>query len=276
MRISVIVPSKGCVYLKYLLFGLREQSVRPNEVILVLKECDVKSVEELCRMYSLSCVIIEQKKGYFTHALNIGKKEASGDILIFTDNDVIPLKKWVQKYITLHRKYQKIAGICSRDIYLDLKNKKLLPTPDDKPTVRLYRWLARTWLEPPYPLFKKYRLGVYLTRKLDIAHGPHIPGKTCYSLPLRGVNMSFKQEYVYDVWFPEHPGLKRALGNEQFFGIQLVLKGFDTMYTPYNPVLHITREESLSRTAVREEVGLEFKVMRSLYRDLLNTYGYSL
>ena len=269
MKISVIVPSKGCYYLRYLMSGLQGQSVKPNEVILVIKNCDLKSVEGLCNTSNIPCTIIDQREGHITHALNIGKKEARGDIVVFTDEDAIPLKKWIERYVKLHSAYSGIAGISSRDIYVDLGRLKLLLTPDDKPIVKLYRWFMRTWLEPPHPLLRRYRLGVYLTRNLNIAHGPFIPGRTCYSLPFRGVNMSFKSNYIYDVWFPEHNMLIRALGYEQYFGLQLVLKGLDTVYVPNNPVLHIARGESLSRTKINYRVKLEVRIMRSLYRSLL-------
>jgi glycosyltransferase involved in cell wall biosynthesis len=273
MRISIVIPSKGCKYIKHLFTGLRGQTINSFEVILVIKDCILKAVEKLCQEYSLRCVVIEQKEGYFTHALNLGKKEAKGDIAIFADDDVIPPRKWVERYIKLHTIYKHVAGVCSRDIYMDLKSVKLLHTPDDKPEVKLYRFFIRSWLEQPLPLLRKYRLGVYITKKLNIAHGYGIPNKTCYSLPLRGANMSFKTNYIYDVWFPEHKLLKRAPGNEQYFALQLVLKGFDTIYIPNNPVLHIARGESLSRTRYREELKKEFEIMKGLYRELLQKYG---
>jgi len=274
MNVSVIVPSKSCVYLKYLLLGLRGQSVKPSEVILVIKDCSIKAVEGLCNTFNMPCVIVEQRGGYVTRALNIGKKEARGDILLFVDDDAIPLRKWIERYVKLHGAYSGIAGISSRDIYVDLGRLKLSPTPDDKPIVKLYRWFIRTWLEPPHPVLRKYRLGVYLTKNLNIAHGPFIPGRTCYSLPFRGVNMSFKASYVYDAWFPEHKLLIRALGYEQYFGLQLVLKGLDTMYVPNNPVLHIARDESLSRT--RDKMAsVEYDLMKVLIRNLLGKHRFN-
>ena len=268
MRISVIVPSKGCTYLRYLFLGLREQSIRPSEVVLVLKECNVRHVEELCRAYGLPCMMIEQEEGYFTHALNMGKKEARGDILVFTDDDAIPPRKWLERWIRYHELYRVVAGMSSRDFYLDPSSFDVLLTPDDLFHVKLYRWLLRPWLERPHPLLEKYRLGVYITRSFSIAHGPYIPHKPCYSLLFKGVNMSFKAEYVRDVWFPEHPLLKSAPGNEQYFGLQLILKGFDTMYIPDNPVLHLVHE-SLSRNVNRAALRLETEIMRALLRSLL-------
>ena len=273
MKVSIIVPSKGCKYLKYLLRGLRGQSIKPYEVILVIKECDVKAIENLCRELDLLSIVIEQKQGCFTHALNIGKEEARGDIAIFTDDDVIPLRKWIERYVEMHVLYPDIAGISSRDIYVNLNELKLMPTPDDKSIVRLYRWSVRPWLEPPHPIMRRYRLGVYLTKKLNIAHGPFIPSRACYSLPFRGVNMSFKTSYIHDAWFPEHESLKRAPGNEQYFGLQLLLKGFDIIYAPNNPILHIVRSKSLSRTRSLHEIMWEFKVMRLFYENLLQKHG---
>jgi hypothetical protein len=81
--------------------------------------------------------------------------------------------------------------------------------------------------------------------------------------------MSFKASDVHDVWFPEHPLLKRAPGNEQHFALQILLKGLETIYVPSNPVLHIAREESLSRTRNKKELRLEVEVMKSLYKQLL-------
>jgi glycosyltransferase involved in cell wall biosynthesis len=273
IKASIVVPSKGCAYLRYLLKGLRGQSYPSFEVILILKDCDLRAVECLCQDYSLNCVILEQKEGNVTQALNMGKKEAEGDITIFTDDDAIPLQGWVERYIKLHHKFKNVAGISTRDIYIDLSGLQTLPIPDDKPEVRLYRLFIRSWLEQPHPLLKKYRLGVYLTKKLNIVHGFCIPNRICYSLAFRGVNMSFKTNYIYNMNFPEHKLLKRAIGFEQYFSLQLVLKEFDLVYVPNNPVLHIARSESLSRTRHKDELKRELEIMKGLYRELLLKHG---
>ncbi|MEM0241309.1 MAG: hypothetical protein QXP29_07600, partial [Candidatus Nezhaarchaeales archaeon] len=71
--------------------------------------------------------------------------------------------------------------------------------------------------------------------------------RACLSLPYRGVNMGFRGEVIDLIEFPEHPNMKRAPGNEQYVGLQLVLKGWRSIYVPVNPILHIFRRESLSR-----------------------------
>lgn len=66
----------------------------------------------------------------------------------------------------------------------------------------------------------------------SVALGLYTPEKTCLSLPYKGVNMSFKSESVYGIWFPQHSMHKRALSNEQYFGLQSFLKGYDMIYIP--------------------------------------------
>ncbi|MEM0241071.1 MAG: glycosyltransferase [Candidatus Nezhaarchaeales archaeon] len=270
MKVSVVVPSKGCEYLRFLLSSLRGQSMRPYEVILVVKECSVKLVELLCNLCSLPCMIVEQKRGFFTAALNIGRKVASGDIVLFTDDDSIAPKGWIERYVrTFTHAPQDVVCISSRDIYVKLNELKVLPTADDLPQTKLYRWLVRTWLNPPLEPLREYRFGVYIDKKLNVVYGPYLPGRACLSLPYRGVNMGFRSEVIDLIEFPEHPNMKRAPGNEQYVGLKLVLNGFKSVYTPSNPVLHIYRGESLSRTERRGEIATEITLMKSLYAKLL-------
>jgi GT2 family glycosyltransferase len=251
---------------------LSRQTQRPYEVIIVLKSTNAKYVEEICAKRALRCTIIEQTYGYFTRALNLCKREASGEIAIFTDDDAIALPSWIERYIKLHKIYgNNVACISSRDLYLNLGSIKIMPTPDDAYHVKLFRWFVRPWLERPHPLLKKYRFGVYLTKSLKVAHGPYIPDKPCYSLPFRGVNMSFKKEALNEVEFPEHPLLRRAPGNEQYVGLQLIMRGYESIYEPSNPILHIVHE-SLSRTT-DEEIMTELRLMESLYLKLINEYA---
>ncbi|MEM3104160.1 MAG: glycosyltransferase family A protein [Candidatus Bathyarchaeia archaeon] len=271
MRVSVVVPSKGCEYLKYLLFSLKEQIVRPCEVILVVKDCEVKAVEKLCNDYSLPCIIVEQRRGFFTTALNIGKRVTSGDIVLFTDDDAIAPRGWIKRYVKAFNTAPRDIGcISSRDIYIQLDRRKIVFAADDFPQTKLYRWFITTWFEPPLEVLKKYRLGVYISKRLIVVHGPYLPDKACLSLPYRGVNMGFRGEVADLIEFPEHPKLRRALGNEQYAGLKLVLSGFKSIYIPNNPILHIYREESLSRTkSCKEELIIEIALMKYLYTKLL-------
>lgn len=101
----------------------------------------------------MACDIIEQKIGHVTRALNVGKKEAKGDLIIFTDDDAVAFKKQIKNYVKLHRQYKDVAGICSRDLYLDMEKMKIYPTREDTLRLRLSKWFMRIWLYTPLDIF---------------------------------------------------------------------------------------------------------------------------
>ena len=268
-KVSIIVPSVNEHYLPYLISSLERQTRKPYELIIVAKGFDPKLAEGLCSGLDFKSIVIEQREGAFTQALNIGKSEAKGDLLIFADDDIIAPPEWVETYIMLHEFYgSRVACVSSRERYYDLLTATVKHSPDEKIRVRLYREVIRPWFGTPHRLLGMYKLGVYLTSNLNVAVGKNVPHKQCYSFPLRGANMSFKHDAISNLKFPEHPLLKKAPGNEQHLGLQLFLKGYQMIFSPENPVLHIMHE-SLSRHQKKTEIKHESEIMRSLYSNLL-------
>jgi len=268
-KVSIIVPTVNARYLNYLIDSLQRQESKPLELIVVVKGFDPRYVENLCSGIGFKSVVIEQRVGAFTNALNIGKSEAQGELLIFADDDIIAPSDWVGNYLKLHHLAgQDVACVSGREKYYDLQSRAIKHSPDEKTKVRIYRKLVRPWREKPYRSLELYKHGVYLTNNLDVAVGSAVPYTQCCSFPLRGANMCFKQDAISDLNFPEHPLLKRAPGNEQHLGLQLFLKGYKMIYSPQNPVLHIMHE-SLSRPHKKAEIKYEFGIMKSLYSELL-------
>lgn len=273
-----MVPSKGGEYLRYLLPALGRQTILPKEVVLVLKDCDASKVERLCNQCGLPSVIIEQRESHVTRAYEMGRKAASGDIAIFTDDDAIPPERWVENHLRLHGRYSSAACISSRDIILGSAEMRLkigasmiLPCKVRLPrALKVNRWI-RLIRSPPHPIMRRYQLGLYLSKELRMVWGPYLPEKACLSTPYKGVNMSFKREALDLMRLPEHPLVRRGFGFEQHIALQLILRGFDCVYSLDNPVLHLHRE-SLSRTSdprVWAEIQREYEVMRSMYADLI-------
>ncbi|MGC9107814.1 MAG: glycosyltransferase, partial [Infirmifilum sp.] len=115
-KISVIVPSTSLGRLGTLLRSFAYQSVKPHEVVIVVKSVEVDGVKKVCNALNLNCIVLEQRVGYFTHALNMGKDASTGDIVLFTDDDAIALPKWVERYVKLFEVYgSKVGCISSRD-----------------------------------------------------------------------------------------------------------------------------------------------------------------
>ena len=292
MLASVAIPTyKGAPFISYVLESLGNQSFKDFEVVIVIKPCGDKTediVRKTCDMLNLQYRILIQHEGYFTNALNMCLKNAKGDILLFTDDDAILPINWINEHISEHKRFPRAGAISGHIIYYDLDSGKFLRSDVERPLVRVYRRFLLPTLERPHSLFKDYRQGVYITNTFSVAAGPGIPYKKCLSLPVRGVNMSFKKEAAEDAQFPEHPLLKTAPWNEQYIGAQLVLNGYKSFFNPSLLVYHILRK-SLSRPEktfsrylsspkpsneyVRAD-DLERKVMRTLFRDLLENIKY--
>lgn len=279
-RVSIVIPSKGGEYLEHTLKSIAKQNLKPDEVVLVLKDiAATEKVEKIVSKYNLRFILEEQKGGFFTKALNIGKELASGDIIIFTDDDIIAPEDWTKKYVKLFKiNSNKIGSISSRDKYYELRTKKLIKTPDDLLYVKVYRRLIRPLLDPPLSILNRYRLGSYISKKFNFVIGKGIPNKECFSLPFRGVNMAFRRDCIEDIFFIEHPELKRGFRNEQHFGIQLILKGYESIYVPYNYVFHIVRE-SLSRVysskeknRLKEQLKKEEEIVRNEIKKILSVW----
>lgn len=270
--VSVIIPSKGGEYLEYTLRSLANQTIRPSEIILILKSCDISKIEIFCRELELNAIIKEQISGYFTAALNIGKSIANEDIIVFTDDDIIAPVLWIENYLKLFNKITKrIGSLSGRDIYYDMRSKKIKKSPDDLIRNNLFRKFVRPIIDPPHPVMIRYGFGSYISKKYNFVIGKDIPGSICYSLPFRGVNMAFRREAIENIWFFEHPELKRGFRNEHHFGLQMLLNGYDSLFIPSNPVYHIMRS-SLSRVRGKEEylqLMYEEEIIRRAVKILL-------
>lgn len=275
-RVSIIVPTyRGSKYIPYLLRSLLKQTYKEFEVVFVIKPSDdgtEELVSMMSRKFGLRCKILIQRNGHFTYGLNLGKKYANGDVLLYTDDDVILPKDWVMHHLKAHSKYKYAGAISGRVMYYNLGSsggaRCVQPSEDEEPLVRIYRRLLRPIVDRPHELFKEYRYGVYITKDFKVAHGYYIPYKFCFSLPYRGVNMSFKAEAIKNAHFPEYPLLKRAPFNEQYVGAQVALRGWKSFYMPHIVVYHISRE-SLSRPKNKKDLISETHLMMRLLKELL-------
>ena len=81
--------------------------------------------------------------------------------------------------------------------------------------------------------------------------------------------MAISKEALGLVDFPEHTGLVRGLGNEQYAGLQLILGGYQCIFNPSIGVFH-TVHPSLSRQVPVQEGEVEKMIMKSFYRRLLD------
>ena len=203
-------------------------------------------------------------------AVNTALRRLDGDVALFIDDDAVPPRPWVRRYVeVLEALGKEYAGASSRDV-LFRPGGTLARGPDDEPLVRLYRWLVALPFRRPLPMLREYRLGVYVDRRYSVAHGPCIPYSSCLSLPLRGVNMAFRREALEGAELPELPGWARGTGYEQYLGLLAVLRGYRYAYVPSNPVLHLAHG-GVSRRGTLRLRALEGVLTARLFRELVSS-----
>ena len=248
MRVSVVVPTYRRAWsLPYLLNGLVNQSVKPDEVIIVLKPSGDGSEDIIRRfMDKLNIRVIIQERGSFTDALDIGIKESNGDILLFIDDDAIPHKDWVKRYIELFNKLTDagaIGGLIYKAYFIN--NIKLTDEPlfSNEPTREVF-------YRKPLKELQDY------CRWLSISGFPG--AKVCTqpiikSVLLIGANMGLKSEAVRDLDLKKaYMGSRRGLHNEAFIAYYVIKKGYASYHVLNNDLSPITwhiesHKESLTR-----------------------------
>ncbi|MFH1456760.1 MAG: glycosyltransferase [Patescibacteria group bacterium] len=113
MTLSVIIPTYNrCEMLKRVLLSYEKQSFKDFEVIVVddgSSDCTKEMVENLAVNYSL-LYYFQQNNGPAS-ARNLGIKKSSGDIILFTGDDIFPAKEdFFQRHINKSDKNTAVLG----------------------------------------------------------------------------------------------------------------------------------------------------------------------
>jgi glycosyltransferase involved in cell wall biosynthesis len=101
--ISVIVPTHNRRKLLEKKLKALEAQQQPFEVIVIADGCTDDTAAFLQTYkptYDLSCLETPGKGVSF--ARNLGAKEAKGDVLLFSDDDVIPSSGWIEAHAKVH------------------------------------------------------------------------------------------------------------------------------------------------------------------------------
>ncbi len=121
LTLTVLVPSyRRPVSLLRCLEGLRSQTRLPDEIVVVLRDVDEESQQQLkqwvqhnqpvCRVE----MAIVTKPGQIV-AMNRGLEVAQGDVVCFTDDDCVPRKDWLES-LAAHYSQEDVGGVGGRDV----------------------------------------------------------------------------------------------------------------------------------------------------------------
>ncbi|CCC81963.1 glycosyltransferase family 2 protein [Thermoproteus tenax] len=226
MRTSVVVPTYRRAWaLPYLLEGLVNQILRPDEVIFVLKPSGDGS-EEIIERYrdKLNIKLIIQREGYAPAAYAAGIREASGDIVLFIDDDAVPHPEWTKRYIDLFRELKDagaIGGLTYKAFIADgtitLSDESLFS--QDVTTNAPYRRPLR-------------KLADYC-RWLSVSGFPGArlcaSGDVIKTVLISGNNMGFRRELIQDLDLTRYYSESRkAFHFEAFMAYYVVNKGYNS------------------------------------------------
>lgn len=112
IKVTVIVPTyQGANKIGVLINALKKQSIPPIEIIVVI-DGSTDSTEEVVATFksSLQIRVLKQKNKGRAVSRNEGAKMASGDILVFYDDDMEPHEDSIYRHIQFHQ--HQIGLVC--------------------------------------------------------------------------------------------------------------------------------------------------------------------
>ena len=218
---TVIVPTyKRAMELRRCLGGLALQTVRPLEVIVVLRDIDAAAKDVLREPrdpQALPLKVLEIDRPGVIAALNLALDNARGEFVAMTDDDAVPHPDWIEKLDAAFAAFPDAGGIGGRDV---------LTLPDNPPPAELTETVGlTTWYGRGHGNFHR---GKGPPRKVQ---------------SLKGVNMAYRMAAVGRLRFDDRlKGHGAQVSNEALFSGAIRCAGWDLIYDPAIRVEHIVGE----------------------------------
>ncbi len=171
-------------------------------------------VESVARRAPVPVIYLSETKSGKSHALNTAMPRARGDILVFTDDDVIPSPTWLAAY-----------AAAFRETDADFAVGRILPLWEVPPP----SWMSEAFHGP---------LGIPDggTRRLELSQGLNEE-----IMPL-GANLAVRSHVIDRVggWNPNLGKLQGTLrtGEDHEFALKMLFAGFRGVYEPNACVRH--------------------------------------
>lgn len=220
MKISVILPTYCRPKdLERCLDALHQQTRLPNEIIVVVRETD-ESTAKFLKRYALKESLIKvftvRESGVIA-ALNIGLKNASGDILAITDDDAAPHENWLERIELQYLGDNSLGAVGGPDfIYLGEKLQDASMHPGASSIVGRLQWFGR--------MIGNHHIGSGQARLVDF---------------LKGVNSSYRKDAIKDLLFDARlKGTGAQVYNELAMCLEIKSRGWNILYDPSIMVDH--------------------------------------
>ncbi len=224
----LIISYKRAKYLRNALESLCRQTVQPDEVIVVLRPSNDGSEEVVNKFTSKLNInlLIQQGVGPI-NAYSQGIRYASGDVLLFLDDDAIAEEYWVSKYIYLFDKNPKIGGITGLSFKAEIEGERVI----FKEELFYEEVHSEGFHRRPLKILREY--GEYLsTSGLGGASRELLESNKdiVKSIFFGGLNMGFRSFLIKDVPLETlYAGSRKAFWFEHHLALNVVIRGYDAV-----------------------------------------------
>jgi glycosyltransferase involved in cell wall biosynthesis len=264
--LSVVITSYRRAWaLPYSLSSLVYQSKCPNEVIIVLKPSGDGS-EQIIEKFSSKLPIktVIQREGFVVDAVHLGIENASGDIILFIDDDAIAEINFIAKYEKFFDQFRDAGGATGIVFRAYLEDGHLVKTMDPFIPFNVARSVP---YRKPLKIFEKYsgwisKSGLSTTTKIE-------GGDIVLSGLLCGANMGFIRKAIDRCPVSQcYKKSRKGFNYESLLAYFTRIKGFNT-YKLLNPnmapiVWHLMHGHHLT---TRENFWSEFWVSYDVFQN---------
>jgi glycosyltransferase involved in cell wall biosynthesis len=252
--VSIVIPTfRRAQLIGYALEGLTKQTYHNFEVLVVLKPSGDKTPQVInayknklnIRLYNF----IRENGGCVTDQLNAGLKLASGDVILFLDDDAVPAPDWLENHINSYS--LGVGGVSGNVIPSFLNGDVVVPVAGRSSEiipeyhVSMFDVGRKLW---SCPIAGQEDFLVYISKAgivdYNLSMAKQANSKVTKSLLGMGANMSVLRAPLKDFSFP---AWTYGVAWEQYLGWYLWKKGYVLLFNPNAKVSHLSHGQTLSR-----------------------------
>lgn len=227
--VSVVITSfRRAWALQYSLHSLMKQTRMPDEVVIVLKPSGDKS-EEIIKEFSkdLPIKLVIQNKGFVVEAIDVGIKNAQGDIILFLDDDAVGKEDFVSKYLSFFQAYNDAGGASGITLRAYLRHGVLQKTHDHYHPQRFQTSVRIPKYCKPLNVFAGYQ--GWISKSGALYSLRSFRRKLTRNALLHGANMGFVGDLIRDCPLRElFKNSRKGYSFESMLAYWVRIKGYHT------------------------------------------------
>lgn len=249
--VTVIIPTyKRAPFLRHALEGLKKQTYRNFETIIVVKPGGDET-ERIVKQYQkdLSIELVPQLEEFVSKAYNLGLEKAKGEYIAIMDDDSVPSPDWLKQHVRIYDEHSDVGGVSGAAIDAKIKDDgRLIQVDEISASNKKSKTHNLHSLSFCRPISGMSGYLIFIGRD-GLIHNRVSSGlnsnKPVLSLLLMGANMSVRKEAIDGLKIDEE--LILGFSYEQLLSYQIWRRGYKLLHDSNIRVLHIMHGESLGR-----------------------------